>query len=126
MKTRFHEVYPGTEEYVKMQRFAESFQHTIAPCPGFKTVVFEREQRVFGYADVSYVPIGFPAFHPEVATPRAVHEIFQAWRAHGEISHGGGAIIAVPLDAERQTFPKAMIEGLGFRRMHRELYRMED
>jgi hypothetical protein len=124
MKTRYHDSHPGTEDYQRLQLFARTFQHEIAPQTGCKTVVLEREDKVFGYADIFYLPVVFPAFHPAITTPRAVVETLHGWQAHCDLNSGGAGFIAVPLEDQRQTFPRKMMEGMGFKRMQRELYQL--
>jgi hypothetical protein len=87
---------------------------------------FEREGRVFGYADVLYVPIAFPAFHPALTTPRGVVEVLQSWRAHCQFQNAGDGLIGVPLAADRSTFPTEMIESAGFTRLKREIYSLSE
>ena len=122
MKTRFVEIAPYGDDMLKMQQFARTFNHAITPMRNGKVVAFERDDHVFGYADIIYLPVAFPAFHPAVTTPRAVIEVVEGWKTHCQFAHGGEGLIAVPLDEERVTFPKEMIEARGYARMKREIY----
>jgi hypothetical protein len=124
MKTRFVDIHPQSEDFVRMQQFAKSFGHEIHPWRNGKVVAFERDEKTFGYADIIYLPIAFPAFHPEVTTPRGVMEVVHGWRAAAQLLHGGEGFIGVPLEGMRQTFPKEMIEGTGYSRMNREIYQV--
>jgi hypothetical protein len=66
--------------------------------------------------------VAFPAFHPEVTTPRGGIEVVQGFKAHCQFVSAGEGFIGVPLDETRITFPKSMIEGQGFQKMQREIY----
>jgi hypothetical protein len=124
-KAQFIEVHQFGEELEKMQIFAKSFDHQIEPMRNGRLYAFERDQRVFGYADVLYIPVAFPAFDPRSTTPRDVLEILQGWKHSCQISHGGDGLIGVPLVEDRKTFPVEMIEKTGFTRMKRELYSLD-
>lgn len=126
MKTRFVEIAPYGDDMLKMQQFAKSFDHTITPTRNGKVVAFERDDRVFGYADIVYLPVAFPAFHPAVATPKGIIEVVEGWRTHCQFAHGGEGLIAVPLDQDRTTFPKEMIEARGYARLKREIYEITE
>jgi hypothetical protein len=122
MKTKFVEISPFSDDFVKMQRFAESFDHTILPQRNAKLFAFERGDKTFGYADIFYLPVAFPAFHPEVTTPRGVIEVVEGFRSHCQFVSAGEGFIGVPIDETRNTFPKEMIEKQGILKMHREIY----
>jgi hypothetical protein len=122
MKTKFTEISPFTDDFVRMQQFAASFDHTIVPQRNAKLFAFERDDKTFGYADIFYLPVVFPAFHPEVTTPRSVIEVVQGFKTHCQIVSAGEGFIGVPIDETRKTFPKEMIENQGFVKMQRELY----
>lgn len=126
MKTRFVEISPYGDDLVKMQQFARSFDHTITPTRNGKVVAFERDERVFGYADIVYLPVAFPAFHPAVTTPKGVIEVVEGWRTHCQFAYGGQGLIGVPLDQDRTTFPKEMIEARGYTRLKREIYEITE
>lgn len=108
-----------------MQLFAQSFQHTITPSRGAKLFAFQRGNTTFGYADIVYLPIAFPAFHPELTTPRSVVEVFEGWKTHCQFASGGEGLIGVPTPELRRTFPQVQIEKCGFLRMNRELYSLD-
>jgi hypothetical protein len=126
MKTRFVEVSPYGDDMVRMQQFARTFNHQINPLRSGKIFAFERDERVFGYADIIYLPVAFPAFHPTLTTPRGVVEVVEGWKTHCQFAHGGEGLIAVPLDEERATFPKEMIEARGYTRLKREIYEITE
>lgn len=122
MKMKFVEVPQYGDEFAKMQQFAKSFDHVINPMRNGKLVAFEKDDRVYGYADIIYLPIAFPAFHPEVTTARGVVEVIDGWKAHCQLSTGGQGFIGVPLEQDRKTFPPEMLENAGFSQMKREIY----
>lgn len=124
MKTQFITINQSSPDLAKMQAFARSFDHVIDPKANSKLIAFHRGDVVFGYADVIYLPIAFPAFHPGLTKPRAVVEVMQGYRAHCQFSNGGEGLIGVPLaeDAGRTNFPHDIIAGQGLSRMKRELY----
>lgn len=124
-KTKFIEVPSYSEDYKKMQLFARSFQHTIVPSRGAKLFAFQRGDTTFGYADIVYLPIAFPAFHPELTSPRGVVEVVEGWRTHCQFATGGEGLIGVPTPELRQTFPQKQIENAGFLRINRELYSLD-
>jgi len=122
MKTQYKELFPGTPEYEALQGFAETFNHRIVPRVGFRTHAFMREGKVFGYSEITTLPVAFPAFHPEFSSPRAVMEVLDTWRILGEVNSLGSSIISVPTEEIRQTFPRSLLESHGMQRMERELY----
>ena len=121
-RAKFTEVHQFGEELEKMQVFARSFNHRIEPMRNGRLYAFQKDERVFGYADVLYVPVAFPAFDPRSTTPRDVVEILDGWKHHCQIAQGGDGLIGTPLPEDRGTFPVQMIEKAGFTRMKRELY----
>jgi len=122
VKTQFKEVAQFTPEFKSLQDFARTFDHTIHPMRNGRVFAFQREGKIFGYADVLYIPVAFPAFHPEHTDARKVAEVLSGWKANCQISSGGDGIIGVPLESDRQTFPTQMIEHAGFTRLKREIY----
>jgi hypothetical protein len=124
--TKFVEINPYSDDFKRMQQFAKTFNHEISVRRNAKLFAFERGEKTFGYADIFYLPIAFPAFHPEVCTPRGVIEVIQGWKTHCEFNHGGEGLIAVPLDETRATFPKEMIEKAGYAKMNREIYELTE
>lgn len=122
MKTRIVQIPPYGVELARMQTFAKSFDHHIEPANNAKLFSFMDGDTMFGYADVIYIPIAFPAFHPASTTPRRVVSILDAWKSHCELATNGDGLMGVPLDQDRVTFPKEMLEHAGFTRMKREIY----
>jgi hypothetical protein len=125
IKTRFVDVNPYSDDYKRMQQFAKTFDHEIGHWRNGKVIAFERDEKTFGYADIVYLPLAFPAFHPEVTTPRGVADVISAWKTVAQFNHGGEGWIGVPLDESRKTFPTEMIEKAGYSKMNREIYLME-
>lgn len=121
-RIKFTEVSRFSEEFPKLQAFARSFSHNIDPFGSARVFEMSRGDVTFGYSDVIYLPVIFPAFHPEITRPRDVVESLDGFKRHCEIAHGGEGIMAIPLDTERQTFPTSMLEKQGFSRMKREIY----
>ena len=122
MKTNFYEVSPYSDDFARMQVFAKSFAHEIHPARNLKLVGFEREGRTFGYAEISYIPVAFPAFHPQLSTPRGVAEVLHAFKSQAQINHGGDGMIAIPQASARTTFSDRMLKKIGFASMQREIY----
>jgi hypothetical protein len=121
-RVNFKEVSRFGDEIIKLQIFARSFDHNIDPFGSARIYELNRGDTTFGYADVIYLPVVFPAFHPEITRPRDVTESIDGWKKHCQIAHGGEGLMAVPLDSERKTFPTEMLEKQGFSRMKREIY----
>lgn len=122
MKTQFIEVPLFGEKFVQMQEFARTFDHCIDPLRNAKLISVSKNDKVFGYVDVVYLPIAFPAFHPDLTSPRGVVETMEGWRSHGQFANAGETLIGVPLAEDRKTFPEHQLISLGFQRMKRELY----
>jgi len=121
-KLKIQEVSRFSEEFPKLQQFATTFDHVINPFASARVFEFQRGDTVFGYADVLFMPVVFPAFHPEITRPRDVVETLETWQHVCRVSHGGEMLLGVPIAPERKTFPDAMLQKLGFACMKRELY----
>jgi len=121
-KLTIHEVSRFSEEFPKLQQFASTFEHVINPFASARLFEFRRGDITFGYADALFMPVVFPAFHPEVTRPRDVVETLEAWQHVRRISHGGEMLLGIPTAGERKTFPEVTLQKLGFARMKRELY----
>ena len=122
MKVNFLEINQFGEDLERMQNFAKSFDHIIQPMRNGKIVALERDGVIFGYADIIYLPVVFPAFHPDKTNPRKVVETLKGWKASCQLTNSGDGLIGVPLDEDRKTFPREMLTGAGFQKMNRELY----
>ena len=114
---------PGTEEYAKLQKFAETFAHTITPHPNINTYAHYNGETCFGYSDHVFLPTVYPAFHPGLTRPRDVIQVMSDWRAHMQLS-GKVANLGVPMpeDTHRMFFPEEIMNKLGLVRLNRELY----
>lgn len=122
MKTQFKEVAQFGPEFQSLQDFAKTFDHHVHPMRNGRVFAFQREGKIFGYADILYIPIAFPAFHPAHTDARKVLEVLSGWKSHCQISNGGDGLLGVPLESQRETFPTQMVENAGFARLNREIY----
>jgi len=116
----------NSDDFCKLQLFAESFDHIIKPHPNTSVTAFYRGDICFGYGDTVYLPVSYPAFHPEITRPRDVIQVMSDWRASMQIS-GKSGYIGVPLNntnfkGETLNFPEETMNKLGLARMQRELY----
>jgi hypothetical protein len=68
------------EDLDKLNQFAQSFGHD-ASRPLGPMFALARDEKIFGYFNVMNRPVVFPAFHPEIASPRDVYESLQQVRA---------------------------------------------
>jgi hypothetical protein len=109
----------GTEEYDKLQGFAESFDHKLIPHPSINIYAHYRDGELFGYTDHCHFPIVYPAFHPEYTKPKDVIQVMNDWRHYYDISNQMG-YVGVPL--VRPTFPEPIMQKLGLVKLNRELY----
>ena len=116
-------VAPNTQEFQQLQTFAESFDHKIVPHPQINVYAHYRDDICFGYSDHVFVPVIYPAFHPELTKPRDVVQVMNDWKTHTQLS-GKPGYIGVPLgeDPGRVNFPEATMNKLGLVRLNREIY----
>jgi hypothetical protein len=114
-------VQPGTVDFQRMQTFAESFDHKIIPHPKINVYSFNRNDICFGYIDVVYIPVMYPAFHPELTKPKDVLDSYADFRAHAALS-GNPLHLGVPLEKDRPNFPNSTMAKIGFQPMGRELF----
>lgn len=116
-------VIPNTEEYAKLQLFAKTFNHEIHPNPAINTFAHYKNDICFGYSDHVFMPITYPAFHPELTRPKDVIQVMSDWKAHCQLS-GKIGLIGVPLNNRNGTgnFPELTMNKLGLVRMDREIY----
>ncbi|MCK9587978.1 MAG: hypothetical protein WC069_06450 [Candidatus Shapirobacteria bacterium] len=110
------------DDFAKLQLFAKSFEHYVNPFASARMFELRRKEQTFGYCDVVYLPVVFPAFHPGIASPRDVVETLQAFKHVHQVSHGGEGLLGVPIADERKTFPEELLGKMGFTRMKREVY----
>lgn len=125
-KLKIQEISRFSEEFPKLQAFAQSFDHIINPFASARVFEMTRGDTTFGYADVLFMPIVFPAYHPSVTRPRDVVESLETWRHVCRISHGGEMLLGTPLATERKTFPDQTLAKLGFTRLKREIYSVNE
>lgn len=122
----YRQVIPNTDDFTRLQLFAKSFDHHIEPSTNVSVHALYRGDICFGYADCVYLPVTYPAFHPEVAIPRDVVQVMNDWKAHIQLS-GQNGFIGVPLNnkngkGEQLNFPEETMNKLGLARLNRELY----
>jgi len=117
-------VAPGSEDFSKIQEFAKSFDHEIVPNAYTNVYAHFREGRLFGYSDHIFIPVVYPAFHPEFTTPRDVIDVMRDWKAATQLS-GKPGHLGVPFDNRGGlgNFPEETMSKLGLVRLHRELYK---
>ena len=101
---------PGSEQFSKLQDFAETFNHSIVP-----------HNVCFGYCDHVYIPIAYPAFHPKFTRPKDVIQVMSDWKAHMQLSKQDG-YVGVPLEDARPNFPNSIMEKLGMTQLKREIF----
>lgn len=125
-RPNFIEVPQYGDEFAKLQQFAKTFDHHITPLRHGKVLAFQRRDIIFGYADIVYLPVAFPAFHPGLTKPRDVVEILQGWKSHCELSTGGEGYIGTPLETNphRKNFPEEIMIKVGLEKMERELFKL--
>lgn len=114
-------VIPNTPEFVQLQEFAKSFDHEIYPHPNIAVYAHYRGDTLFGYSDHVYMPVVYPAFHPDYTTPKDVMQVCSDWKAHLQFQ-GGFGFIGVPTAEKRPNFTDKIMEKLGLKRCFRELF----
>ena len=119
----YRRVYHGTDEFLALQNFAESFDHKIEPHPNISVYSHSKGGRLFGYSDHVFLPTIYPAFHPEHTHPRDVVQVMRDWQAHCQLANSPG-YLAVPFNNNngQGNFTEAKMQKLGLIRLHRELY----
>lgn len=120
-KITYKPVVQGTSEFEKMQSFAASFEHSIVASPDVALHALMHEQRLFGYAETVFLPVAYPAFHPEFTKPRDVVQVMSDWRAHVQLL-GKPAYLGVPLENDRPNFRNPVMQKLGLYQLKRELF----
>ena len=122
-KITYRYIAPNTQEFRQMQTFAESFDHQIVDNPNVTLHAFYRGNTCFGYSDCVYLPVTYPAFHPEITRPRDVVQVMSDWVAHTQFA-GKQGYIGVPLNNRDGlgNFPEETMNKIGLVRTNRELY----
>jgi hypothetical protein len=108
-------------EFGNLQDFAESFDHKITDHPNINVYGHYRDGQLFGYSDHVFIPVVYPAFHPQYTKPQDVIQVMTDWRAHAQLS-GGVGYIGVPLINDRPNFSNQVMTKLGLTKMDREIY----
>jgi hypothetical protein len=114
-------VIPNTLEFTQLQEFAKSFEHEIHAHPNIAVYAHYRDGVLFGYSDHVYIPVIYPAFHPELTRPKDVIQVTSDWIAHMQFQ-GGFGYIGVPTEEKRTNFTDKIMEKLGLKRCFRELF----
>jgi hypothetical protein len=108
-------------EFGNIQDFAESFDHKIVDHPNINVYGHYRDGQLFGYSDHVFLPVVYPAFHPQYTKPQDVIQVMRDWRSHAQLS-GGMGYIGVPLVNDRPNFSNEVMTKLGLTKMDREIY----
>lgn len=115
-------VYPGTQEFSELKKFAEDFDHEIVEHPSISVCAHLKSGQLVGYSDHVYIPVAYPAFHPKYSSPRDAVRVMNDYKTHIQLTKGIG-YIGVPLEEERRNaFTNEIMDKLGLTRMHREIY----
>jgi hypothetical protein len=117
----YKQVFPNTQEFAELQSFAKTFDHEITAHPNIAVYAHYRDGVLFGYSDHVYMPVVYPAFHPEYTRPQDVIQVCSDWKAHMQFQ-GGFGYIGVPTDGKRPNFTDKVMKKLGLIRCFRELF----
>lgn len=122
-KLEYRYVAPNTAEFQQLQAFAETFDHKIVAHPNINVYAVYRDGILFGYLDHVFVPVAYPAFHPEFTRPQDVVQVMMDFRAHCQFA-GKPSYVGVPLENNfhRGNFPERVMQKLGLVRHEREIY----
>ena len=120
-KITYKQINAGSSDFEEMQCFAESFDHCIVPSPNVQLHALISDKRLFGYGETVFLPVTYPAFHPEHTKPRDVMQVMLDWRAHVQIS-GRPGYLGVPLEEGRPNFKNDIMQKLGLYQLKRELF----
>jgi hypothetical protein len=115
---------PNTEEFQKLQTFAQSFDHTLLPHSKINVYSHMRGDICIGYSEHVYLPVIYPAFHPMTTRPRDVIQVLSDYRAHLCMNNGVGQI-GVPLENGRPNFDNSIMDKLGLTAMNREVFSLK-
>lgn len=118
---KYKQIVRGTAEFSEMQDFANSFDHRIVPSDHVSLHALSDEGGVFGYSEIVFLPVTYPAFHPDKSSPRAILQVMHDWRAHTQLV-GKPAYLGVPLEDGRPNFKNPVMEKLGLYQLKRELF----
>jgi hypothetical protein len=124
MRTQIHYklVTPGTKEFVALQEFAKTFGHTIHENPRINTYAMIRDNVLFGYFDHVFMPIVYPAFHPDFTNPRDIIRALDDVRASSEVN-GNFMFVGVPtVEGGRPNFPDEVLSKIGLTKTNREVF----
>lgn len=114
------------EEFDALSQFAASFDHQVNGQSILPIYTIERGKQMVGYFNVICIPIVCPSFHPDVCTPRDIHEIVQMAKNHfcmNSISDrfpNGTCMLAMPKNLPDNK--RAIAERCGFKSTKAELW----
>jgi hypothetical protein len=103
----------NTPEFVHLIEFAKSFDHDVIPHPNINYFGIYREGKLIAYSSHVYMPVVYPAFHPEYTNPRDVIQVLQDFKSHLQISNTQG-FIGTPAKVDRLAFTDEIMKKLGF------------
>ena len=108
------------EQAVMVGAFAESFGHPKGDYldPRCPTVILEDEAGMKGYAQISFYPVCFPAFHTQIARPSDVRDFMLMLKGWAQIQHGH---YHVAVD-EKTNFTPDIMSNLGFEKHGSAIY----
>jgi hypothetical protein len=116
---------PNTPEFAELQAFAKTFDHEIIAHPNINVYAYYRDGVLFGYHDHVFLPVVYPAFHPDFTLPKDVMRVCSDWKAHLQFQ-GQGGYIGVPTEGKRPNFTNRIMEKLGLKRCFRELFTLNN
>ena len=125
MRTKIEYKYArhGSNEFYELQDFAQEFDHEIIEHPNINVYAHYSNGKLFGYSDHVFLPVVYPAFHPQHTRPQDVIQVMSDWKAHAQLS-GQPGYIGVPLINDRPNFNNEIMNKLGLTKMDREIYSM--
>lgn len=111
----------GTPRMDEVRAFAKTFDHEVEAHP-YPLFLAKKRGQFIGYVQMAVVPLAFPATHtdPNICRPRDTIEMIKAFTYWCKIQHGGNGFVTCPMDSK--TFTPAIMERLGFSRLNKELY----
>lgn len=117
----FELIQEGNPRLDELREFAKTFNHEIEQHP-YPIFAVKKNGQFIAYVQVAMAPLAFPAIHtdPNICRPRDTVEIMKAFTYWTKIQHGGNGFLTAPTDST--TFTPAILERLGFIRLHKEVY----
>ena len=103
----------GTQQFIELQEFAKSFDHEVTAHPSINYYGIYKAGVLIAYSAHVYLPVVYPAFHPDHVNPRDVIQVLQDFKSHLQISNTQG-FIGTPTKQDRLAFTDEVMEKLGF------------